>query len=435
MGIESTPGVDSHAILIGVSEYSDTQFPRIPAARNNLDAILHVLTNPLLCAWPGRITTIPDPTSRDALSVTIAEIAERTTGVLLVYYAGHGTLSPRGDLCLTVGTTRFDRPALTGVPWDDVAGALRTSLARTRIAILDCCFAGQAIEALATTRTDATVADIAHVEGVYTLTATTRNHTAHVPPLEQQAHARTSFTGQLVDLITEGIPHGPETLTLGAIYPVLRHRLATKALPLPNQRGTDLADRFVLTRNAWCRGTGLSTPPRVEAGRPDTGPGTDRAQSAGRRRPRRKVLVAAAIVAVLAGGIAAIRYMPSPPTTNASAPTSKASAPTSKAEDGVHGDCFPNKENPVMCVYTSHVGRYVKDITVRSKDKIKGDMHSWWGDYDSDKDSPRKEAAVSVRWPLNREQTGPGARLVCGSMQRDGTVVARVCVDLDSPPT
>lgn len=307
------------------------------------------------------------------------------------------------------------------MPWDDVAGALRTSPARTRIAILDCCFAGQAIEALATTRTDTTVADIAHVEGVYTLTATTRNHTAHVPPLEQQAHARTSFTGQLVDLITEGIPHGPETLTLGAIYPVLRHRLATKALPLPNQRGTDLADRFVLTRNAWCRGTGLSTPPRVEAGRPDTGPGTDRAQSARRRRPRRKVLVAAAtVVAVLAGGIAAIRYMPSPP--------------TSKAEDGVHGDCFP-KEDPVMCVYTSHVGRYVKDITVRSKDELKGDMHSWWGDYDSDKDSPRKEAAGSVRWTLNREQTGPDARLVCGSMQREGADVASGCVDLDNPPT
>ncbi|MFJ3713318.1 MULTISPECIES: caspase, EACC1-associated type [unclassified Streptomyces] len=425
MGIESTAGVDSHAILIGVSEYSDTQFPRIPAARNNLDAILHILTNPLLCAWPGRITTISDPTSRDALSMTIAEIAERTTGVLLVYYAGHGALSPRGDLCLTVGTTHFDRPALTGVPWDDVAGALRTSPARTRIAILDCCFAGQAIEALAATRTDTTVADIAHVEGVYTLTATTRNHTAHVPPLEQQAHARTSFTGQLVDLITEGIPHGPETLTLGAIYPVLRHRLATKALPLPNQRGTDLADRFVLTHNAWCRGTGLSTPPRVEAGRPDTGPGTGQAQSARRRRPRRKVLVAAAtVVAVLAGGIAAIRYMPPPP-----------SPPTSKAEDGVHGDCYPNKEDPIMCVFTSHVGRYVRDITVRSEDKAKGDMHSSWGNFDSDKESPREETDLRVRWTPNRKQTGPNARWVCGSMQRDGKNVASRCVDLDNPPT
>lgn len=131
-------------------------------------------------------------------------------------------------------------------------------------------------------------------------------------------------------------------------------------------------------------------------------------------------MAAATVVAVLAGGIAAIRYMPSPP--------------TSKAEDGVHGGCFP-KEDPVMCVYTSHVSRYVKDITVRSKDKLKGDIHSSWGDYDSDKDSPRKEADVSVRWTLNRKQTGPNARWVCGSMQRDGANVASMCVDLDNAPT
>jgi hypothetical protein len=355
MRVEPAPATDSLAILIGVSEYTATGFPSIPAARNSLDAIRRVLTDPLLCAWPGRVTTILDPASRDALSLTLAELAERTTGDLLLYYVGHGTLSPRGDLCLTVTTTRPDRPAITGVPWVDVADALRTSPARTRIAILDCCFAGQAIEALATTQTHDTVADIVHVEGVYTLTATTRNRTAHVPPVEQQTHARTSFTGELVDLITAGIPHGPETLTLGAIYPVLRHRLAAKALPLPNQRGTDLADRFVLTRNAWRP----PTPPPVDARRPDPGPDTNRARStaprrnladetrrvtppptaegpdtradvpgertpsrgaslpspvptAGHPRPRRKVLVATAVVAVLAGGIAAaIRYAPS----------------------------------------------------------------------------------------------------------------------------
>ncbi|MFJ3794240.1 caspase family protein [Kitasatospora sp. NPDC090091] len=250
MRVEPVRAADWLAILIGVGNYTDSEFPRIPAAGNSLRALQRVLADPLLCAWPGRIATIHDPASRDALSLTLADHAERTTGVLLLYYVGHGTLSPRGDLCLTVTTTRAARPAITGVPWADVAEALRTSPARTRIAILDCCFAGQAIEAL-TTGTQTTVADLVHVEGVYTLTATTRNRTAHVPPVDQQTHACTSFTGELVDLIAEGIPHGPETLTLGTVYPVLRHRLAAKGLPLPNQRGTDLADRFVLTSNAW----------------------------------------------------------------------------------------------------------------------------------------------------------------------------------------
>lgn len=269
MRVEPVRAADWLAILIGVGKYTDTEFPRIPAARNSLKALQGVLADPLLCGWPGRIAAIHDPVSRDALSLTLAEHAERTTGVLLLYYVGHGTLSPRGDLCLTVTTTRAARPTITGLPWADVAEALRTSPARTRIAILDCCFAGQAIEAL-TTGTQTTVADLVHVEGVYTLTATTRNRTAHVPPVDKQNHARTSFTGELVDLITEGIPGGPETLTLGTVYPVLRHRLAAKGLPLPNQRGTDLADQFVLTSNAW-------GPAAAPSGRP---PGRTRVRDA-----------------------------------------------------------------------------------------------------------------------------------------------------------
>ena len=95
------------------------------------------------------------------------------------------------------------------------------------------------------------VADITHVEGVYTLTATTRNRTAHAPPPDQQDTASTSFTGALIELITSGIPQGPSDLTLGVVYRNLRTRLAALGLPLPNQRNTDLADSFVFSKNVW----------------------------------------------------------------------------------------------------------------------------------------------------------------------------------------
>ncbi|MFE3947797.1 caspase domain-containing protein [Streptomyces sp. NPDC059118] len=439
--IEPVEEPDSLAILIGVSEYTDAEFPGIPAARNSLDAIQRVLADPLLGAWPGRITTIADPVSRDALSLTVAELAEHTTGVLLLYYVGHGTLSPRGDLCLTVTTTRAAWPAITGVPWVDIADALRTSPARTRIAILDCCFAGQAIEALATTRTHTTVADIVHIEGVYTLTATTRNRTAHVPPVEQQTHARTSFTGELVDLITAGVPHGPETLTLGTIYPLLRHRLATKDLPLPNQRGTDLADQFVLTRNAWrppVDAPGLAPDPDASQARanafgghlmdetPRVAPTTNATDDVPGKRtspdgvplspfsppkrglPRRKVLAVAAVTAaVIAGSVIAILNM---------LPTGSA-----EAKGGVDGKC-----GPLVCVYTDHTARYVRDITVKSMDEQLGEMHTWWGKYD-----PEHQNTVRGYWTPKQKQTGSGAKLLCGEMLRDGKRVEAHCVDLD----
>ncbi len=240
----------SHAVLIGVSDYESDEFTPIYAARNSVARMRTILTDPILCGWPpDSITVIPNPSSPTDLAIRITELAEQTRGVFLIYYVGHGVLSRRGELCLTVSTTRAARPSITGVSWETMAEALRHSPARVRMAILDCCFAGQAIEAL-TTRSEAGLADAIHIEGVYTLTATTRNRTAHVPPPDRQWTAATSFTQELTDLVTEGVPGAPPGLTLGMIYPTLLNRLNAKGLPRPNQRGTDTVTDFVFTRNA-----------------------------------------------------------------------------------------------------------------------------------------------------------------------------------------
>ena len=245
------PGpVSSRAVLIGVSAYEYAEFPPIRAARNSLQAMRSLLSDPALCAWPPEwITVIANPISATELAAAIADLAELTTGVLLVYYVGHGVLSSGGELCLTVTSTRPDRPKISGLPWDTVAEVLRGCPASTRVAILDCCFAGQAVEAL-TRDSDAGLADIAHVDGVYTLTATTGNRAAHVAPPGQQDTACTSFTGELRDLIQQGIPGKAPRLTLTDIYPVLQQRLRGKGLPAPSQRGIDAASRFQFTVNA-----------------------------------------------------------------------------------------------------------------------------------------------------------------------------------------
>ena len=243
----------SRAVLIGVSDYDHPEFPPIRAARNSLQAMRALLADPALCGWPpGQVTVIDNPASAADLADQVADLAESTTGVLLLYYVGHGALSPRGELCLTVTSTRPNRPKISGLPWENVAEILRACPARTRLVILDCCFAGQAIEALSGEGGPG-LADIAHVEGVFTLTATTRNRTAHVPPPDQQDTACTSFTGELRDLIRSGIPGKPLQLTFCDIYPVLRQRLWAKALPVPNQRSTDTAYQFPFTANAAAR--------------------------------------------------------------------------------------------------------------------------------------------------------------------------------------
>jgi hypothetical protein len=240
----------SRAVLIGVSAYEYAEFPPIRAARNSLEVMRSLLSDPALCGWPAdRITVIANPISAAVLATEIADLAESTTGALLLYYVGHGMLSVRGELCLTVTSTHPDRPKISGLPWDTVADVLRGCPADPRLAILDCCFAGQAIEAL-TGDGGPVMADIAHVEGVYTLTATTRNRAAHVPPPSQQDTACTSFTAELIDLIQRGIPGQAPQLALSDIYPVLRQRLLAKSLPAPSQRGSDAVRGITFTANA-----------------------------------------------------------------------------------------------------------------------------------------------------------------------------------------
>jgi hypothetical protein len=237
-------------VLVGVSAYEYAEFPPIRAARNSLEAMSALLSDPALCGWPPEwITVIANPISAAGLATQIADLAESTTGVLLLYYAGHGVLSASGELCLTVTSTRPDRPKISGLPWETLGEVLRGCPATVRLAILDCCFAGQATETLAS-GSEPGLADIAHVEGVYTLAATTRNRAAHVLPPGQQDSACTSFTGELRDLIRSGIPAKAPRLTFTDIYPVLRERLRGKGLPVPSQRGTGAIGQFYFSANA-----------------------------------------------------------------------------------------------------------------------------------------------------------------------------------------
>src|SRR5260370_8371820 len=144
----ATPA-ESCALLVGVSAYEDQGCPPIRAARNSLNAMRSLLSDPALCAWPPeKIAVIANPISATDLATSIADLAVSTTGVLLLYYVGHGVLSARGELCLTVTSTRPDRPKISGLPWDTVADVLRSCPAHTPLAILDSSFARQPTHAL-----------------------------------------------------------------------------------------------------------------------------------------------------------------------------------------------------------------------------------------------------------------------------------------------
>ncbi|THV23550.1 caspase, EACC1-associated type [Glycomyces paridis] len=244
----------SQAFLVGVSSYDHVDLPPIQPALNSLKAMDALLTDPGLGRWPrNRVETVQDPPLWIDLALRFKETARRTTGVLLLYYVGHGVIAHNGSLCLTVRGTRPDEPRITGLAWEHVAEAFTASPARVKIAILDCCFAGRAIESLSGNQVGPL-----EVKGVYTLTATSANRTAHTPA---DNGACTSFTGTLRDLLHEGIPSGRTELTFADLYPLLEARLREKGLPLPNQCNTATAADFPLTLN---RSVAPARPPAVD---------------------------------------------------------------------------------------------------------------------------------------------------------------------------
>ncbi|MEU8703768.1 caspase family protein [Streptomyces sp. NPDC048565] len=147
------------AVLIGVEHYTGTRND-LPAVATNLRLMREALTAEHtgvlaaedLVVIPADGKGGPDATV-DPLQVRAALTAARkdVTGLLVVYFAGHGIVRPDGsDLNLMFtdsGVTRdTEHPFVDTLSWrGDVMPDLRKSRADWVVVILDCCFAGNAL--------------------------------------------------------------------------------------------------------------------------------------------------------------------------------------------------------------------------------------------------------------------------------------------------
>ncbi|MFD6666991.1 caspase domain-containing protein [Micromonospora chalcea] len=235
----------SNALLIGTAQFTSDAISDLPSVANNVTALAELLTDPAArVVDPSRCRQLINPRAQHEVGMALDETVNAADDTVIVYYAGHGLLTPRGVLHLAVADTDPHRVAYTAVPIEWLRMALAESPAKNRILVLDCCFSGHAATAMTSVSSAVTAA--IDISGTYTLTSAPANSTAIAPAGERF----TAFTGELIRVLRDGIPGGDDLLSLREIYTALVRGLHARSMPRPQHLGTGLADHIALGPNA-----------------------------------------------------------------------------------------------------------------------------------------------------------------------------------------
>ncbi len=187
------------ALLIGVSEYSDSGLNSLPAATNDVQAVQAVLQR--LGDFNEVFPLVnPDKTQMEE-AIERAFSDRRRDDLLMFYFSGHGVKDDNGRLFFATRNTRKLTLRSTAVPANFVHEVMGESRSRRQIVILDCCYSGAFAEGMRT-KDDQSVNIQGQLcgEGRAVLTSST----AHEYSLEQQGQGLSVYTQHLVDGIWNG---------------------------------------------------------------------------------------------------------------------------------------------------------------------------------------------------------------------------------------
>ncbi|MGW3209182.1 caspase, EACC1-associated type [Streptomyces sp. NPDC001135] len=253
----------SRAVLIGTRSYAaSSALGELPGVTGNVMRLGRLLTTATRLSTDNCRTLLDRRDDREVCQA-VRQAAREAEDLLLVYFAGHGLLSPdSGELFLALTHSDSDDPLYTAVRFSELREAMAVSGARNRVLILDCCFSGRAIvEAMGPDVTSVALAQT-HTRGGYTLTATSANR----PSIARPGEPCTLFTGALLDLVEQGIDDAGPYVTLGDLFRELERTLD----PKPRQQGSDSVSQLALAPNPRYRRPQENVPPMAAEAVPET---------------------------------------------------------------------------------------------------------------------------------------------------------------------
>jgi uncharacterized caspase-like protein len=238
-------------VLIGStkSESDPINLPALPAVANNIEALKRIFADGEIVGVDSScIETIIDPQNAPQLLVRLARIARQAEDTLVVYYAGHGMKSfeENGLFLCTLETTQ-EESHLNGVEFNRIRQIIFGSPAAKKILIFDCCYSGEINSEEMGGSAESLIASNIKIKGTYSIASGPRNRLSYSFPGDRY----TGFSGELINVLENGIPENVEYLTLNRIYELLKARIASNPrLPSPTRKMDDEAAEIVLARNA-----------------------------------------------------------------------------------------------------------------------------------------------------------------------------------------
>jgi hypothetical protein len=228
----------SRAVILGAARFQDPDLTDLPAVGESRTAVHNRLTDPGTGVLAGENCVIATERASIAeIGQLVSVQAQQARDLFLVYYAGHGLIDERGRLHLALHGTETSSLKYSALAVDLLREDIAASPADARVLILDCCFAGRAIDVM--TADTSLVSAQLEVAGTYTLASTTATAPAYAP----HGQRFTAFTGALLEALNSDTP-----LTLDEIYLRVDRELASRNLPRPQRRATNTAGGLCLSR-------------------------------------------------------------------------------------------------------------------------------------------------------------------------------------------
>ena len=233
-----------HALLIGVSEFTDERLARLNAPTNDVIALRGILQD----SSRGNFDSVELSLNEDFLAVrdhiSVFFHDRAPDDVLLLYYSGHGILGRGNRLFLSTSGSNLDTPRARSVSSQEIRDFIEESRAQRQIVVLDCCHSGvfaehakSAAPAPAVTPNTFSSGDA----GLYVLTAADTLQFAWDGAELRTGNEASAGFSRFTSWLVEGLEKGEaapddEQITMDALYHYLLRRARSAGAAATPQR-------------------------------------------------------------------------------------------------------------------------------------------------------------------------------------------------------